>query len=495
MKVAIIPAAGRGVRFRDLGKQYPKCLLPYKNKPIIQHTVDKIFDTVDEIRIVVGHQGDEIRKYFSENPNDKVKIIELDTTGPQGPPKSMFCALTGKEESVMMLLSDSVFKFPTLPRDYTYITAMEVPDYSRWCMVDSECNFYDKPATKPPTNMAVSGFYYFTNPKLLYYSCLQVFADYGDSPIEMQFSHVFEHYKKTEEMKVYGHQAKEIIDFGTLEEYYQNKGIGNSRAFNNVFETDEGTVIKKSETMPEKVLAEAFWMQHSPKHFQKYIPRVFETDVINGQFEMEKITAPTLRELYLYIDKSYESWKMIFTEVDGFLNQCKKTKKKGNFWAKMVNKTRQRAETRDAQFAEKLERSIKDLGIWDDTTYYHGDLHFNNMFFTFSTRQIKFVDPRGEFQGHYFYDIAKLYHSVYGMYDYIDEGLYSVSSNDTLFYDKGNGGVRDAFEDVILSKLSKEEAKFVRLLTASLFLSMIPLHYENKQNQELFYDEYLRLSE
>ena len=138
MKVAIIPAAGRGVRFRDLGKQYPKCLLPYKNKPIIQHTVDKIYDSVDEIRIVVGHQGDEIRKYFNENPNDKVQLIELDTTGPQGPPKSMFCALTGKEQSVMMLLSDSVVNFDTEPRDYSYISAMPVPDYSRWCMVDSE---------------------------------------------------------------------------------------------------------------------------------------------------------------------------------------------------------------------------------------------------------------------------------------------------------------------------------------------------------------------
>ena len=81
------------------------------------------------------------------------------------------------------------------------------------------------------------------------------------------------------------------------------------------------------------------------------------------------------------------------------------------------------------------------------------------------------------------------------MYDYIDEGLYSVSENDTLFYDKGNEGVRDAFKDVILSQLSVNTVKFIRLLTASLFLSMIPLHYENKQNQELFYDEYLRLSE
>ena len=45
--LCVIPAAGRGVRFNELGKNYPKRVLPYKEKPIIAHNISLAFVPVD----------------------------------------------------------------------------------------------------------------------------------------------------------------------------------------------------------------------------------------------------------------------------------------------------------------------------------------------------------------------------------------------------------------------------------------------------------------
>ena len=134
---------------------------------------------------------------------------------------------------------------------------------------------------------------------------------------------------------------------------------------------------------------------------------------------------------------------------------------------------------------------IKEAKIYHDSTFYHGDLHFNNIFYNFSSDTIIFIDPRGEFYGHYLYDIAKLNHSVNGHYDYIDEGLYFQKNKKTFFYNKGDNEVKAAFKDIFINNLTTLEKVIVNQLTASLFLSMIPLHSESVQNQKLFYSEYL----
>ena len=144
MKICLIPAAGKGVRFYELGKHYPKCLLPYKQRPIIDHTIKQVEKFVDEIRLIVGHQSKEIYDYFENYPCKKLNIIDVDNDGPQGPLKSMYCGLQGNETSILMLLSDSLFNFEW-PKDGDFISAMIVNDFSRWCMVDNHCNFFEKP--------------------------------------------------------------------------------------------------------------------------------------------------------------------------------------------------------------------------------------------------------------------------------------------------------------------------------------------------------------
>ncbi len=64
---AIILAAWRGTRMRPLTDTTPKPLISIVWKPILEHNLEHIYDSVDEIIIVIKHLWDEIKKYFGDN--------------------------------------------------------------------------------------------------------------------------------------------------------------------------------------------------------------------------------------------------------------------------------------------------------------------------------------------------------------------------------------------------------------------------------------------
>lgn len=64
---AIILAAGRGTRLRPLTDTTPKPLLPILGKPILEHIIGSLPDAINELIIVVGYKGGQIRKYFGDS--------------------------------------------------------------------------------------------------------------------------------------------------------------------------------------------------------------------------------------------------------------------------------------------------------------------------------------------------------------------------------------------------------------------------------------------
>ena len=74
----VIPAAGRGVRFNELGKNYPKCVLPYKDVPIIVHNIRLALNSgAREVCIVIGHQGEKIKDISTRMESLEIKVDEL----------------------------------------------------------------------------------------------------------------------------------------------------------------------------------------------------------------------------------------------------------------------------------------------------------------------------------------------------------------------------------------------------------------------------------
>ena len=107
---------------------------------------------------------------------------------------------------------------------------------------------------------------------------------------------------------------------------------------------------------------------------------------------------------------------------------------------------------------------------------------------------VKVIDPRGKF-GYYDiygdtrYELAKLFHSVDGKYDFIIKDLFDVTFDldapriDYSIQDRCRGFdlyrvFLEVFKDEIASDLKK-----IELIEALLFLSMIPLHNESLEHQ------------
>ena len=129
-------------------------------------------------------------------------------------------------------------------------------------------------------------------------------------------------------------------------------------------------------------------------------------------------------------------------------------------------------------------------------TIIHGDYCFSNILFDSSNYIFKLIDPRGRLNaeatiyGDPRYDIAKLRHSVVGLYDFIVQGLFKLTEKDTEFEYKilttNDYKILEEIFDKYLSinGFNVQEIKFIEGL---LFLSMIPLHKDNFDRQKVFY--------
>ena len=114
----------------------------------------------------------------------------------------------------------------------------------------------------------------------------------------------------------------------------------------------------------------------------------------------------------------------------------------------------------------------------------HGDLCFSNILFDSQTKFMKFIDPRGgdsldDLLLDPIYDIAKLSHSITGLYDFINHDLFEISFGPNL----------ELSIKILAPNLESYQLRFyqamemigfsrreIRVAECSLFLSMLPLH-------------------
>jgi len=129
-----------------------------------------------------------------------------------------------------------------------------------------------------------------------------------------------------------------------------------------------------------------------------------------------------------------------------------------------------------------------------DWTILHGDFCFSNILFDVNNQIIRLIDPRGSFgqpgiYGDPRYDMAKLRHSVCGLYDFITADLFDVSESapgvfETVLYaDQTASHVGASFDGLLLESGYDTEA--VQLIEALLFLSMPPLHADKFARQQI----------
>lgn len=488
-RLGVIPAAGKGTRFGELSNRYPKCILPFRNKPILIHNIDWMLQHgCDKVNIVVNYGGDKIKELvdFYEY-GSKVEVIFYDAD--IGPAGSVLCgAINDEAEELLVVLGDMVIA-QDLPEEafaHSFLSYHEVNNTERWCCVSHGGDeFYDK-MVDSPSILALTGVYFFKD-----HGVVDDFADATQHPEfrhgEFQISSILEHYSKTERFKL--HFIK-ILDFGTLPEYMRNRLVPKSRIFNSIEE--HGGVVTKSSSDVEKLYKEACWMQNAPKQFQPLIPKLIEMRMGHHRpyYSMSRVDLPTLREIYVYLDNDTKLWENVIADCHKLIlnfkdHQTSSSLDSKRFWDSMFKKMVERDTGVYPEYALEWLRHQFDHFQQSPLNFYHGDLCFSNMFYDTNNREFRLIDPRGEYFGSYLYDLAKLNHSFAGFYDIVDSEMYVRKGDHVKLYTTGKGKIAERWLET-LRLVCPNEYMGIQLLTAFLFWSMIPLHSHNPTNQTIY---------
>ena len=72
---AVVLAAGRGTRMRELTAEVPKPMIELRGKPVLQHIIEGLRDAgISELLVVVGYRADAVRNFFGDGSGDNVAI-------------------------------------------------------------------------------------------------------------------------------------------------------------------------------------------------------------------------------------------------------------------------------------------------------------------------------------------------------------------------------------------------------------------------------------
>jgi glucose-1-phosphate thymidylyltransferase len=163
---AVIPAAGEGRRLKPHTHTTPKILLQVAGKPIIGHIMDRLLlARPDEVIVVVGAQGDQVRHYLTSEYRCPFRFVQQ--TDPRGLGDAVYRAKDSfSGEPILVLLGDTIVDLDMskmVGRD-NVIGVKEVADPRRFGVVELKdgyvSRFVEKP-DRPRTNLAIVGVYFF----------------------------------------------------------------------------------------------------------------------------------------------------------------------------------------------------------------------------------------------------------------------------------------------------------------------------------------------
>jgi dTDP-glucose pyrophosphorylase len=168
----IIPAAGYATRMRPLSHTRPKAIMPVAGKPIIGHILDEIEALKpDVIHLIIGENGFSIYEYVKNRGFKVDYVIQREMLG-LGYAIHLVEGLINSDK-ILIILGDTPFKMANLGEEISrgdFIAVKSVSDPRRFGIVKVEggriVDMVEKPQN-PPSNLAIVGIYYITNPKLL----------------------------------------------------------------------------------------------------------------------------------------------------------------------------------------------------------------------------------------------------------------------------------------------------------------------------------------
>lgn len=494
----------------EFGK-LPPSMLPVQNKRLYEHQLRLIeLESLGDVFLTLpkGFQLTDIdAKKLSQSGVKVVYVPECMTLG-----QSVVYALNviGRyDESLYIFHGDTLFSKLTSEVDVFSISKAE-DDYTWTLIKDSN------------DSEIYSGYFAFSSISLL----IQKIAEN-----DYNFMRGLSAYNQQIPMR--GISLPDWMDFGLLNTYYRSiSKLTTQRVFNSLKVTRYS--LTKYSKDSRKILAEANWFASLPREMRHYAPTLWDSGIADdgrGYYEIEYYYQSSLANLFVFGKNPTFVWKEILSACASYINDEFTYKPES---AGLV--AHQNAQLYGVKTCIRLEEYARQSGVnlnekWeingvvvpsllqiaeemdseidkessDYATMMHGDFCFSNILYDFKSKSIRVIDPRGlDVEGHQSiygdvrYDVAKVAHSILGMYDYIigDNFTYieieehklelKFPQNDVI------ASVQEYFRTMLFAGYQLKALSTYPIMI-HLFLSMLPLHSDNTNRQKAMLANALRL--
>lgn len=487
MLTVLILAAGYGRRMGPFARMVNKGLIPYDNKPLISHIMEK-FDADTKFVIACGHMGQQVKDYVSAVHTDK-QIVYVDipdyaegTTGPATTIQHCAKHITG---SFFWLSCDTLFDFDISKHfDHNWIGVHPVDSTiaQDYCWVEREGESITAIKNKQPSKLAVDAFI-----GLMY--CTD--TTYIDNLKAVNAKEAYEGFN--DNLKLQAHTVRGWKDFGTYDKWVELSRDLKEVSFpkpNELFYHDNNKIVKFT---VDSVLTDK-------KANRALLNPVCMPDGIrrSGQFLV-----------YNYVDGD-----IIYSQLDSMLMFKLLEWSHNDLWKpKWFPNTEQickdfyykKTKDRLAQFRVKYSdwsepctvngvpvRSIDyylDKIDWDwlcKTTqwaFIHGDFQFENVIYNPESDKFTCIDWRTDFggdsYGDLYYDLAKMLGGILLDYQAVkaDKLEYTEESDNATLNDCGIEHAQ-IYSAMIEDYCKEKDLDFnkVKLLVPIIYLNMSPLH-------------------
>ena len=508
---------------QKLGK-LPAIIYPINQKIAFDYIYDQYKDLHTKVDIICYENADKVERRLRKVIGNEIKVRKLPELHDLG--YTILYAIENIDEPVVINFADTIVMDPIA--DISGDAFFYQEDYmsETWTYFDEESgivtNIYDKETINEEIKKKLFvGVFKIIN-TYDFRECLRNAVQQKNKKMN-SFYHALELYSQKHPMQAV--LTNNWFDIGHEDKYYNSKLEVRAREFNHITIDKNRGILKKTSDDKDKFIGEIKWYLKLPADVEYVRPRIFNysTSYVDPYVSMEYYAYHTVHELFLYGDLTLQQWIDIFNRIRFVCDDFKRyTVRDANIRPALeemyLTKTLQRFEKmkKDERFVTffespiivngerylplneiiiALEKVIPEM-LYDVDSFniIHGDLCFANIMVDSNFSFIKVIDPRGKFgtydiYGDFRYELAKLFHSVDGKYDFIIKDLFDLDYNSETA--RINYRIQNRKRDfnlykVFLDTFSAEvcgELKKIELIEALLFLSMIPLHGESIRHQ------------
>lgn len=522
----IIPAAKIvPEELQKIGK-LPAIIYPINQEIVFDFLWKQYNDVSSKIHVLCYEKADKVHRRLASYPKEQVTIVDLPELKDLG--HTIWYGIKEVENPIIINFAD------TIVEDNIFITDSDCFFYSEDYLSEMWTYFEEQDGTinsiidktscadkDEKKHKLFVGVFQIVNTQYFRLCLEQAFED--ETKNVSSFYKAVREYSKKYPMTAL--KTNNWFDIGHIDKYYNSKLEVQAREFNHISIDKNRGILKKVSDDKDKFIGEIKWYLKLPSDVEYVRPRIFDysTSYMKPYISMEYYAYHTVHELFLYGDLTRQQWIDIFERIrfvcDDFsrytvidnniqsaleemyltktLQRFEKIKNDNKFSAffklpiKVNGKKYMSLDKIIVRLKEIIPKMLYDV---DKFSIIHGDLCFANIMVDPNFSFIKVIDPRGKFgtydiYGDRRYELAKLFHSVDGKYDFIIKDLFELKYDcqkaqiDYRIQDrKREFDLYKVFSETFKEEIGKDLKK-IELIEALLFLSMIPLHGESINHQ------------